>query len=288
MLVDFHVHSTASDGTWSAGEIVRSAAGFSAVALTDHDNTDGVPEFLSANAGEELKRVCGIELSIESGEGFDRFHLLGLGIDHENEDLKKFLNRIVEGRNGRNGKMLENFGRIGINIPPDELASYVKGDVLARPHFARWLVDNAYASGISEAFSKYLLSDSPDATRCYEDRWHPSREEAFNVIHRSGGLAVMAHPKYWRNDWKRGVCDYEVAEKELARLKEMGLDGIESLYQANTVEENIAFTRLADKLKLMKTAGSDFHGSNKADITLGMEVQESFIAPFLEAVNLVK
>jgi hypothetical protein len=79
-----------------------------------------------------------------------------------------------------------------------------------------------------------------------------------------------------------------LAEKELARLKEMGLDGIESLYQANTVEENIAFTRLADKLKLMKTAGSDFHGSNKANITLGMEVQESFIAPFLEAVNLVK
>ena len=71
-------------------------------------------------------------------------------------------------------------------------------------------------------------------------------------------------------------------------VKEMGLDGIESLYQANTVEENIAFTRLADKLKLMKTAGSDFHGSNKANITLGMEVQESFIAPFLEAVNLVK
>ncbi len=285
MTVDFHVHSTASDGTCAPAELAAAASDFSAIAITDHDNADGAEEFLSAPAREGLRRFAGIELSIEPGEGFDRFHLLGIGIDPHDENLKRFLRRVLDGRNGRNAKMLENFARIGIDIPRDEIALYAHGEVLARPHFARWLVDHGYAADVSVAFSKYLLGDSPAATRCYESRWHPPQEEAFSVIHAAGGLAVMAHPKYWRDAWKSEGCDFAAAERELAVLKEKGLDGLESLYQANSPEENIAFTRIADSLGLLKTAGSDFHGANKKAIPLGMNVSVPFIGPFLEALE---
>lgn len=289
MIVDFHVHSTASDGTFAPSELAAKAAkgGFAAIALTDHDNCDGVKEFLSALPLEleaSTRLVPGIELSIEPGKGFHKFHLLGLGIDPENAALKNFLRRVLEGRNGRNTQIIANFNRIG--IPMDEsIYPYAHGDVLARPHFARWLMDRGYVKSIAEAFDTYLLPESPKETRCYEERYHPSREEALAVVHGAGGLAVMAHPKYWRRYWRDTGPEFDAARKGFAELKEMGLDGVESLYEANTMEENIGFTRLADEFGFLKTAGSDFHGANKPTIQLGMTVTESFIAPFLERLN---
>jgi len=280
MTVDFHCHSTASDGTFPPLEIASMASrgGYAAIALTDHDNCDGIAEFLGAEA-VGVRRIAGVELSIEPGEGFDKFHLLALGIDPENAGLKAFLRRILDGRNERNERIFANFRRLGIDIKPEP-----HGEVLARPHFARWLVDNGYAMDIPDAFAKYLLADSPSETRCYEERFHPGQEEAFRVVHAAGGLAVMAHPRFWKREWKATGCDYAAAERELARLKEAGLDGLEAHYQANTPEENMEFTRIASRVGLLKSAGSDFHGTNKKNIPLGMEVEESFIAPLLEAL----
>ena len=148
-------------------------------------------------------------------------------------------------------------------------------------------MEHGFAASIKEAFEKYLLPDSPAETRCYEERWHPPQEEAFRAIHEAGGICVMAHPRYWCTEWKTTGCDFAAAERELAALKERGLDGVEALYQANTNEENVAFTRIATKLGYLKTAGSDFHGSNKPTIPLGMEVSEEFIAPVLERLDMV-
>ena len=278
--VDFHCHSTASDGTCSPSEIayMASSGGYAAIALTDHDNCDGISEFLGAEAGG-VRRIAGVELSIEPGEGFDKFHLLALGVDPEDAGLRTFLRRILDGRNERNERIFANFRRLGIDIRPEP-----HGEVLARPHFARWLVDNGYAADIPEAFAKYLLADSPSETRCYEERFHPGQEETFRMVHAAGGIAVMAHPKFWRREWKATGCDFAAAERELARLKEAGLDGLEAHYQANTPEENVEFTRIASRVGLLKSAGSDFHGSNKKSIPLGMDVEESFIAPLLDAI----
>ena len=299
MLVDFHIHSTASDGTCAPSELAEKAKGFAAVALTDHDNCDGIEEFEKCERFEGCERFAGVELSIAPGKGFDKFHLLGLGIDPANEGLRSFLMRILDGRNARNERIVANFRRLGIEMEsPDPIEqsnnqnnrtiySYAHGEVLARPHFARWLVDHGHAADLRDAFAKYLLPESPFATRCYEERWHPAQEDVFRTIHAAGGICVMAHPKYWRVDWKTAGCDFAAAERELAALKERGLDGVESLYQANTNEENIAFTRIATKLGYLKTAGSDFHGANKPTIPLGMEVSEDFIAPVLERLDMI-
>lgn len=279
MRVDFHVHSTASDGTCSPSEIAAMASrgGYAAIALTDHDNGDGIAEFMSAEP--QLRKIAGVELSIEPGRGFDKFHLLALGVNPEDAGLKAFLRRILDGRNERNGRIFANFHRLGIDIKPEP-----HGEVLARPHFANWLCSHGYAASIKEAFEKYLLPDSPRETRCYEERYHPSQEEAFAVVHAAGGLCVMAHPKFWRRDWKVSGPEYVDAERELAALKEKGLDGLEAHYQANTPDENHAFEMVATRLGLLKTAGSDFHGVHKPTISLGMEVSDAFIGPFLDRV----
>ena len=283
MTIDFHVHSTASDGTFSPAMLAEKARGFAAFALTDHDNMDGVAECREACARAGVPFVAGIELSIEPGEGFDKFHLLGLGVDPSNEKLKRFLRRILDGRNARNATIQENFRRLGIEMTGIE--AYAHGEVLARPHFARWLMEHGHADSVREAFERYLLPDSPTETRCYEERWHPAQADAFAAVHGAGGLCVMAHPKYWRRTWKTTGPDYADAERELARLKEAGLDGLEALYQANTSGEDVEFTRIASKLGLLATAGSDFHGSNKPTIPLGMEVSEAFARPVLAALS---
>jgi len=287
MIVDFHFHSMASDGTCSPAELAAKGAGFAALALTDHDNTDGVAAFLRAAEGAPL-RVAGIELSVDPGAGFDKFHLLGLGVDPENAWLKAYLRRVLEGRNARNVRITGNFRRIGIemeNPGSRPIHTYAHGEVLARPHYARWLLDHGYVKTIAEAFDRYLLPDSPVETRCYEERWHPPQEESFRVIHEAGGLCVMAHPKYWRRHWRDEGCDFAAAERGLAELKEKGLDGLEALYQANTAEESVGFVRLAMRLDLLKSAGSDFHGANKPTIPLGMEVSEHYIGPLLERLK---
>ena len=281
MIVDFHVHSTASDGTFAPKEIMDRArhVGFAAIALTDHDNCDGVEEFRSSGG------IAGVELSIDPGKGFDKFHLLGLGINPNCPLLTAFLARVLEKRNERNERILENFRRLGFEMA-STIADYAHGDVLARPHFARWLMDRGHVRSISEAFALYLADDAPKETRCYEERWRPDQEEAIRVIHEAGGLAIMAHPRYWRSTWKVEGVEPEVAARGIAEVKEKGLDGVEALYQANTIEENILFTRLAENVGLLKSAGSDFHGENKPTIPLGMTVPDRFIAPLLERLSI--
>ena len=277
-MIDLHVHSTASDGTCTPSELAERGRVFSVMALTDHDNCDGVEEFLSVAPGGGM-RLAGIELSVEPGEGYGKFHLLGLGIDPRHEGLRRFLRRILDGRNARNEKILSRFAEIGINIPADEIAAYAHGEVLARPHFARWLMDHGYAPDVKTAFNTYLTPASPPATNCYVTRYHPDPGEAFDVIHAAGGVAVMAHPRYWTKDPM-------LLREGLARLKARGLDGVEAVYQANEPNETIDHLRAAKELGLCVTAGSDFHGANKPTVTLGMAVDDdrAFIAPFLECL----
>ena len=281
MKVDFHTHSKASDGSCTPHAVARMTSSFAAAALTDHDTCSGVGEFLATESAGECVRFAGVELSIDPGEGFDMFHLLGLGVDPGNAALLDFQRRIQDARGERNDRIIGNFLKLGIDLGEDVRAA-TAGRILARPHFATWLVRHGYAPSVREAFAKYLLPDSPAETRCYESRWHPPQEEAFAVVHAAGGLCVMAHPKFWRREWKTSGCDFAVAEQGLCRLREMGLDGLEAHYQANSPGEDVAFEMIADRVGLLKSAGSDFHGANKPTVTIGMEVSEDFIRPLTD------
>ncbi|MDE3276060.1 MAG: phosphoesterase [Verrucomicrobiota bacterium] len=283
-MIDLHVHSSGSDGTCSPAELAEMGRDFYAMALTDHDNCDGVEEFLrvcgSGHRDSGRIRLAGIELSVDPGEGYGIFHLLGLGMDPENEGLKGLLHRILDGRNERNAKILARFESIGIRIPADEIAAYAHGDILARPHFAKWLVDHGYSGDVKAAFDAYLTPSSPPETKCYVSRFRPDPKDAFDAIHAAGGAAIMAHPRYWTKD-------PSALRTGLSKLKAAGLDGIEAIYQANESGETVEHVRAAKELGLCMTAGSDFHGSNKPSVTLGMDVDDevAFLRPLLERIG---
>jgi predicted metal-dependent phosphoesterase TrpH len=291
-MIDLHVHSTASDGTDTPSKLAETGRSLSVMALTDHDNCDGVKEFAEACAAcgagrlndissvASSVRIAGVEFSVDPGCGYGKFHLLGLGIDIRSQRLSDFCKRILDGRNARNEKILARFSEIGIKIPLEELALHARGEVLARPHFAAWLAEHGYAGDRKEAFERYLVPSSPAKTNCYITRYRPDPVEAFEVIHSAGGVAVMAHPRYWTKDPR-------LLREGLERLKAAGLDGIEAVYQANEIEETIDHLRAAKEIGLCVTAGSDYHGLNKPTIALGMDVgdERRFLAPFFECLE---
>ena len=279
-MIDLHVHSTASDGTCTPEELAEKGRPFTVMALTDHDNTDGCARFLAACGRDKRDppvgvRLPGIELSVDPGAGYGQFHMLGLGIDFDNADLSGFLARIRAGREERNVKMLDRLTALGMPVTMDEVRRYAGGEVVARPHIARVLIEKGFATNVKDAFERYL---GPKAV-AYVSRYRPLQEEAIEVIHAAHGAAVMAHPRFWSSDAK-------MLAEGFVRLRDVGLDGVEAVYQANLPLETPLHLRLAREAGLAVTAGSDFHGANKSAITLGMDVgdEETFLAPLFTAL----
>ena len=229
-MIDFHVHSTASDGTVTPEELAERGRGFTAMALTDHDNCDGCARFLAAceRLGVTGRRLAGIELNVEPGEGNGEFHMLGLGIDPAAPCLADFLEEIRAGRDERNAKMIAKLNGLGIPITTEEVGKYANGKIVARPHFARVLVEKGFAESVADAFARYVAVGAP----AYVTRYRPAQARAIEVIHRAGGVAVMAHPRYW-------TSDADTLKAGLARLKDLGLDGVEAEYQANAPANRI-------------------------------------------------
>ena len=280
-MIDFHVHSTASDGTVPPEKLAEMGRGLTAMALTDHDNCDGCARFLAecGRLGVTGRRLAGIELNVEPGEGFGELHMLGLGIDPAAPCLAGFLDEIRAGRDERNAKMIAKLNGLGVPVSYEDVAKHANGKIVARPHFARVLVEKGFAENISDAFARYVDVGG----LAYVTRYRPAQARAIEAIHRAGGVAVMAHPRYW-------TSDPDALKVGLSRLKDLGLDGVEAEYQANAPEETILHLRTAYALGLAVTAGSDFHGANKPTITLGMAVadEEAFLAPFWNALAAVR
>ena len=270
-MIDLHCHSTCSDGTFTPEQLAEKGRDFTVFALPDHDNCDGCARFLAASREHIGLRLAGIELSIEPGAGYSKFHLLGLGVDPESSRLNSFLDQIRSGRNERNKKIVARLAELGMPIEERELLKYANGKIVARPHIARVLMDHGWVRSVKEAFERFLGDGKPG----YITRYHPSQAEAIDVIHAAGGVAVMAHPRYWTQD-------LSLLRSGLHRLKDLGLDGVEAMYRANEPGETVEHLRVARELGLAVTAGSDFHGANKPDIPLGMDPDddEAFLALF--------
>ena len=275
-MIDLHCHSTCSDGTFTPEELAEKGKDFAVFALTDHATVDGAKRFLAATKGQKGVRLAGVELSIDPGKGYAIFHLLGLGIDPDSPRLNAFLDEIREGRDARNVKIAARLAELGRPVTPEELAKYANGKILARPHFARVLMDHGWASSVKDAFDNYLGPGKP----AYVPRFKPPQAAAIDAIHAAGGVAVMAHPRYW-------TLDPVALRTGLKRLKDLGLDGIEAIYEANLPGETVDHLRAAKELGLAVTAGSDFHGANKPAIALGLSVDHELdlLAPLLSKLK---
>jgi predicted metal-dependent phosphoesterase TrpH len=261
--IDLHVHSNASDGTLSPTEVVRLAAKkqLAAIALTDHDTLAGLPE--AFNEADNLKKegtlieiVSGTEISVSYRK--KDIHILGLFVDTNSGQLYDSLEQARLRREERNHKMTANLRTAGIDITVEKLKETEGDAVLTRAHFAKYMVEHGYVKTNQDAFIKYLHDDSP----YYVPREYLSPGEAISLIHSAGGLAVIAHPLLYK-------FTLPEVEAMVAALKDLGLDGVETIYSANTGFDEGHVRRIANKYNLAMTGGSDFHGKNKPDIQLG-------------------
>jgi predicted metal-dependent phosphoesterase TrpH len=258
--IDLHVHSNFSDGTLSPKELISLAEELSlrAIALTDHDTVEGVNDFLAAGSNSEsVKTIPGVEISTNyMGR---ELHIVGLFIDHENLFLLEFLEEVRKKRHQRNLEMAARISCLGYPVSLDDLDKIADGNVIGRPHFARFLVDNYEFETMYDVFAKVLRRGTPG----YVARKLPSPAEAIEAIHQAGGVAVWAHPIY-RDRKERSWC-----RKVLKHLVPSGLDGIEAYYTSFGLYQTQVVEAMAKEFGLAVSGGSDFHGSNQPGIMLG-------------------
>lgn len=257
-LIDLHVHSNCSDGTYTPEELVAYALekGLKAFALTDHDTTAGIARAQRAASGTGLELIPGIELSTEY-KGKD-IHILGLGIDPENAYFQDQLLRFQNARNLRNEKMIEKLREHGIDITLEQMRACFPDSVWTRAHFARYLFDHGYVKEMWDAFDLYLGDHAP----CFIPREKVTPFQAVQLIHEGGGYAVLAHPLLYR-------LGEEPLNLLVKTLTGCGLDGIEAIYSTNRFSDEADMRQFARRYGLAITGGSDFHGSNKPSIDLG-------------------
>lgn len=258
-LIDLHVHSTVSDGTFTPRELAfyAKAKGLCAIALTDHDSMDGLDECIAAGHLVGLDVIPGIELT--GNYKGKEIHILGYYLDRNNQVLKNKLHELILNREARNIKMLENLIDLGFHLTPEDLypPGATKG-VLTRAHFARALYTKNYASSMNEAFDKYLSSDKP----AYVKRQSIDYIECIKLIHTAGGIAVIAHPHLYKFD----PDSFNTFIKDMTAH---GLDGIESIYPKYSDAETVQLFELCFTYNLISTGGSDFHGTNKPNLDIG-------------------
>lgn len=257
--IDLHLHTTHSDGSQTPAEVVRLAheAGVSALAITDHDITTGLPEAIAAGQALGIEIIPGIEISSRHGES--ELHVLGYFLRWEDAQLNERLMTLRESRHRRNPKIIELLQAAGIDITYDEVRAVAGSDSVGRPHIARVLMDKKVVTTAKEAFDRFLA----EGKAAYVPRDLPAPVDAIRWIKDAGGLAVLAHPTW--------VKTTEGTLTDLARqLKEQGLDGVEVHYSTHTPRQTRTYLSLAKQLSLLVTGGSDFHGMTKPDIEVGI------------------
>ncbi len=256
--VDLHVHSNASDGTFSPSQVVELAknAGLDAFALTDHDTTAGVPEALEKGRDLNIEVIPGIEVS-SSFDGTE-IHILGLFVNSDDPVLAAMLEKMRISRDRRNEKMLENLAADGISFTKEELCGDNPDTIITRAHIAHALVAKGICSGMDQAFKKYLQYGG----RYCPQKEHLSPEEVVKTLISNGAFVALAHPFQYKFGDKK-------MEELIAHMADLGMKGLEVYHSSNNKLESMKLQEMAVRHHLLPTGGSDFHGRNKPDISIG-------------------
>ena len=252
------IGSTAAD--WpEQGMQQLHALGFktAAMALTDHDTIEGIPEAVQAASEQNLELVPGVELSTFWDE--KEIHIVGLFIDYTDKTFQKELESLRDVRRNRNIAMCEKFTQLGIPIDYSDMEKEYADAVITRAHFADYLLKKGYIKSRNEAFDRYIGSNGP----CYVPRKKMPCAEAIRLIKNAGGVPILAHPVLYH-------LGKEPMNKLMDYLCDSGIVGLEAIYSTYTAGEEIQMKKLASERGLILSGGSDYHGANKPHIELGI------------------
>ena len=253
MFADLHLHTFFSDGTFTPEELAGRASrlGFAAIALTDHDTVEGCERAAAACAALQMEFIPGTELTAEHQD--TEVHILAYLVDIQNQRLLERIAEFQSVRQNRIHEMVAAFNRLGIPLRAESVFTLADCKSPGRPHVARALVKEKLIGNLDEAFEKYLKKGRP----AWVPKTKMSALEAVELIHRAGGLAVMAHPGLNRTD------------DIIPDLVAAGLDGIECFHTKHSTVMSERYLEIAEKHGLLVTGGSDCHGFSKKQPLIG-------------------
>ncbi len=272
MIIDFHTHSNASDGSLSAEELVAQAiaAGVDCLAITDHDCIDGYLAVRDKrNAWPEgFSLRSGVELSCRWAN--DTVHIVGLDIDVASAELLAGLEFLSESRNKRAEIIAQRLEKIGFNGALSGALEKAGASQIGRPHFAAWMIACGHVTDAKEAFDKYLGAGQLGDVKAY---W-PRLSQVVEWITVAGGVAILAHPlkyKYTRSKLRRLIEAFRSA----------GGTSLEIFSGRQPEDRTLQLRRLAAEFDLLASAGSDFHGYRDYGPRLGVNTVQFGTAPSL-------
>ena len=254
--IDLHTHSTFSDGTFTPLQLVKYAEekGLKAFALTDHDTTEGIKEAKSIETNVEV--ISGVEISTRNDK--KEIHIVGLYVNENDTDLNKQLKYYREKRVTRNFEILEKLNSLGVDITIDDVKESCTGDVISRAHIAKALVSKGFVGSYTEAFDRYL----GDNKCAYVPRETLNYEESMELITKAGGVPVLAHPLLYK------MSDTNL-ENMMVKLRQKGLKAVEVYYSTHSNSDTQHVMAMANRVGLIYSGGSDFHGATKPKIDMG-------------------
>ncbi len=249
MSIDLHIHSVFSDGSDTPTELIRLAVRkrLRAVSITDHDTMDGTREALEAGVTLGMEVIPGIELSVTHNSYY--LHILGYGMNENDQDLSACLYKLQNAREERNLKIVAKIQEMGYRVTIEEVKRISNVGQTGRPHIAKVLMAHGIVKNGAEAFDRFLKKGGP----AYFSRFVYSAKDAIGMIKKAGGVAVLAHPVQIDPSLK-------FLPTLLAQLVECGLDGVELFYPTQSAGHRKKIRLVADRYQLLYTGGSDYHG----------------------------
>jgi len=251
-MIDLHCHTTASDGLLTPANMIRQAVrgGVSVIAIADHDTVNGLNEAVQVAEQEGICLIPAIELSAAFPSG--DCHLLGYGIQYENENFKEKLAQLKSLREERILRIIERLNLVGVSLSPGDVQNESSGAAPGKPHVARALVKKGYAADLHAALKTYLNQGAPG----YVPKDKMSPESALKLIRSVGGIPVLAHPKSLR------CKDPEEYDQVIQMFAGQGVAGIEVYATLHHNQDVKLFKKIAERHDLLMTGGSDFHGDH--------------------------
>jgi 3',5'-nucleoside bisphosphate phosphatase len=253
MFADLHLHTNFSDGTFTPEELAAHGKrnNLTAMSLTDHDTVEGCARMAAACEAEGIEFITGTELTAELRG--NELHLLGYGIDVENQKLLTETGKFQEVRQNRIREMVARLNQLDIPLPVEAVFTLASCRSPGRPHVARALVQAGFCGSLDEAFERFLKVGRP----AWVPKFKISAREAIALIHQAGGAAVMAHPGLNRTD------------EAIPEMVAVGLDGLECFHSKHSTGTANHYQQMAAKYGLLVTGGSDCHGNSKGKPLIG-------------------
>jgi len=256
---DLHCHSSYSDGSLTPAEVVGRAAerGVKVLALTDHDDVEGLDEARAAAEQHGMSFINGVEISVTWRT--HTLHIVGLGIDPLYPPLTEGLRKVRSGRGERAQKMADELAKAGIRGVLQGAYQYASNpNMISRTHFARYLVEAGHCKDVKSVFNRYLVKGKPG----YVSHKWADLKDAIDWVRGSGGMAVLAHPG--RYMCGRHSMGKKTMQELLAEFVAFGGQALEVVTGSHTPDQYAEFARYAEEFGLLCSCGSDFHGPGES------------------------